>query len=244
MVFAPTSRLGCALLAAALLTACVKPKPPVAPPPDPGRDSASVHARDAEQRAVRLQLLLLERDAQVNQLQDQLDAARREVVRAMAKLQTLASRAEAASGMAEAEVALQSLHVPPGQTPPGIEEARRLIEQASQEFNKGNYAGALYLANQAKSATGAGRTVLATSDSTPLRQGEVVFALPLALQTTGRANVREGPGSGFRVLFTLDGGVPITGYSYDEQWVRVIDDAGRSGWVHFGLIARRAETGR
>src|SRR2546425_8259366 len=42
-------------------------------------------------------------------LQARLDEARQEVVRALAKLQTVASRAEAASAMAEAEIAVQSL---------------------------------------------------------------------------------------------------------------------------------------
>ena len=51
---------------------------------------------ELEQRVATVQLQLLERAAQVEELQRQLDAARREVVRAMARLQTLASRAEAA----------------------------------------------------------------------------------------------------------------------------------------------------
>jgi SH3-like domain-containing protein len=63
--------------------------------------------------------------------------------------------------------------------------------------------------------------------------------LPLALQTTGRANVRDGPGSGFKVLMTLPAGAPLTGYSYSEQWVRITEESGRSGWIYQGLIGRR-----
>src|SRR5204863_274769 len=74
------------------------PTPRTVAVPDPGRaDSVTPRNRGLEQRVARLELQRLERDAQVDQLQGQLDAARREVVRAMAKLQTLASRAEAAS---------------------------------------------------------------------------------------------------------------------------------------------------
>jgi SH3-like domain-containing protein len=72
-----------------------------------------------------------------------------------------------------------------------------------------------------------------------LRQGEVPFALPLRLQTVGRANVRVGPGSGFDVSFTLDGGASLTGFSYVEQWVRITDDSGRAGWVYQNLVGRR-----
>ena len=65
------------------------------------------------------------------------------------------------------------------------------------------------------------------------------FALPLRLQTTGRANVRDGPGANYKVLFTLEGGAAIVGYSYVDQWVRVKDDNDRSGWIHQTLIGRR-----
>jgi SH3-like domain-containing protein len=72
-----------------------------------------------------------------------------------------------------------------------------------------------------------------------LRPGEVPFALPLELQTASRANVREGPGGNFKVLFTLPAGAAITGQSYAEQWVRITDDSGRRGWVYRNLIGRR-----
>src|SRR2546430_13177739 len=119
----------------------------------------------------------------------------------MEELQTRAGRWEVASAMAEAEVTLQALQLPAGQMPPGIVEARQLLAQASDEFNKGNYGGALYLANQSKGATGAGRGALGGSDATTLRAGGVLFALPLGLQTSGRANVPQGPGAAFRVVF-------------------------------------------
>jgi len=242
MRLAPVPFVGLATCTAVLL-ACHKPQ--TAPIPDTGRaDSVTARAHDLEQRVSHLELQRLEREAQVDQLQGQLDAARREVVRAMAKLQTLASRAEAASAMAEAEVALQSLQLPDGQMPAGIVEARQLLAQASDEFNKGNYGGALYLANQSKGATGTGRGTLGGGDVTTLRAGEVLFALPLSLQTTGRANVREGPGAGFHVVFTLDAGTSVTGHSYADQWVRVTDESGRTGWVYYGLVGRRAEAAR
>src|SRR5437660_12425938 len=96
------------VLLAALLGAACRPHHPAnacaVPAP---RDTARVTqrsgvARDTalEQRAARLELKVLEQEAQVDELQNRLDDARREVVRAMAKLQSLATRAEAASGMA------------------------------------------------------------------------------------------------------------------------------------------------
>src|SRR6266545_4159560 len=214
------------------------------------RDSARVRvpprkpvaARDTalEQRTARLELKVLEQEAQVDELQSRLDDARREVVRAMAKLQSLATRAEAASGMAEAEIALQALRTANGNSPsPEWTQGSQLLQLAAAEFDNQNYAGALYLATEAKNAAAAGQRRVGGDDRQTTRSGEVPFALPLRVQTTGRANVREGPGAGFKVLFTLESGAALVAYSYVDQWVRVRDDTDRPGWIHQTLIGRR-----
>ena len=218
--------------------------PPVRAPRDTARVTQRPVVRDTalEQRAARLELKVLEQGAQVDELQSRLDDARHEVVRAMAKLQSLATRAEAASGMAEAEIALQALRAANGNnSPPSpeYEQGSQLLQLATTEFDQQNYAGALYLATEAKNAAAAGRGRVASDDRSATRRGEVSFALPLRLQTTGRANVREGPGAGFKVLFTLETGVPIIAYSYVDQWVRIRDDNDRSGWIYQTLIDRR-----
>jgi len=212
------------------------------------------HDTALESRAARLELKVLEQGAQVEELQTRLDDARREVVRAMAKLQSLATRAEAASGMAEAEIALQALRTGTGggggggggggaggsaTAPPELNQGTQLLQLSTVEFDRQNYGGALYLANEAKNAAAAGQGRLSSDDRVKPRTGEVPFALPLRLQTTGRANVREGPGSNFRVSYTLDAGAELTAYSYVDQWVRVNDQTNRAGWIHQNLIGRR-----
>ena len=240
------------LLAVALLSAAACRHPPKGntTPAHPSRDSRATPplpvVRDTalEQRAGRLELKTLEQEAQIEELQDRLDDARREVVRAMAKLQSLATRAEAASGMAEAEIALEALRSANGSgggssaASPELAQGTQLLQLATAEFDKQNYAGALYLATQAKNAAAAGQGRVTSERGTP-RTGEIPFALPLHLQTTGRANVREGPGGNFRVSYTLDGGAALTAYAYVDQWVRVADESDRPGWIHQGLIGRR-----
>jgi hypothetical protein len=214
--------------------------PPQAAPPQQQRRAQTVTVRDpdTEKRASRLEIRLLERDAQLADLQSRLDDARQEVVRAMAKLQTLASRAEAASGMAEAEVALRTLSTGGQQSPPEAAQVSRLLQQSSAEFEKENYGGALYLANQAKTLANAARGRLAATDRGAPVAGETPFALPVGLKTISRGNVREGPGTSFKVVFAADGGLGLTGYSYVDEWIRVVDDNGRSGWIIRSLVAR------
>ena len=68
------------------------------------------------------------------------------------------------------------------------------------------------------------------------RPGETSFVAELRLRTTTRANVREGPSTRFRVLFTLEPDSPVAGSSYVEGWVRIQDAEGRIGWIARSLV--------
>src|SRR6185436_17887806 len=99
-------------LVAALLTAACSGEPPVVTAPEPGVETG-----------LELQPAPTRRAAPDNSAAE----------RRMARLQSVASRAEAASGIAEAELALQSLG--------GNEataEIRKLTEDASKEFENEN----------------------------------------------------------------------------------------------------------
>ena len=100
----------------------------------------SARLSELEHRVARLQLQVLEREAQLEELQRSRDAAVEEVVRVSARLQTSASRAEAASVIAEAEIALSELQaVEPGAAE--IEPAARMIQQAAAAFDAENFGG-------------------------------------------------------------------------------------------------------
>lgn len=201
--------------------------------PPPAKDP------ELEMRLARTELRVLEREAQIEELQARLDEARLEVVRAMAKLQTLATRAEAASGLAEAELAVQGLRRRAGRDPStDVAQATQLIKMSTAEFDRQNYGGALYLANQAKSLANS-RHRAPASDHDELRSDEYAFAVPLRLRVVTVSNVRAGPGTGFRIAFTLAKGTAVVGYSSTGEWVRISDDSGRAGWIFLPLIGPR-----
>lgn len=203
-------------------------------------DPGAAVVDDLEARIGRLEIMLLERDARLEALRQSLDATRQEVVRNLAKLQSQASRAEAASGLAEAEIAVQRLERLPGGTDlTDYAEARARIEESSGEFGQGNFGGALYLATQARVL--AATAVERLSDrNREVRSDETVFATPVPLQTVDqRANVRDGPGLGHDVLATLGPGTPLIGQSYTSEWVRVIRDDGSEGWIFHTLVTGR-----
>lgn len=193
---------------------------------------------DLEARIARLEIMLLERDARIADLSGALAETRQEIVRNLAKLQSQASRAEAASGLAEAEIALQSLGRRSGADElSSYLEAEAALREGSQAFAAQNFGGALYLATQARSLAASARARLDAGSGDELRPGETVFATRVPLRTIDqRANVRLGPGLEHGIVATLDAATAVVGQSYTDEWVRIEDDQGREGWIFHTLV--------
>jgi hypothetical protein len=231
-------------IAIVLFTACAsaKPKPAVAVAPAPVKprvvhDTVIVKDPELERKLTLLELRLLEKEAQVEDLEVRLVDTRTAVVRAMAKTQTATSRAEAASGMAEAEVSLQSLRASLGQNPETM-QVTHLVKQSSLEFDRKNYGGALYLANQAKAMALAYRARGTVANRGQPVAGETSFAIPIRVKVESKGNIREGPGTTFGIAYGVEGGTLLTAFSYTEDWIRINDERGRNGWIYRGLVGR------
>ena len=246
---------------------CAKNKPPAPVPIGP--DPAAYEALEADNRRLqetvrdqdrllqekevrinRLQLQLLESDARyqskVNQIssqQDMLDEAVVEVVRAKAKLRSIESRAEAASSITEAEIALKSLRenmaVADDEPSEDYLKAETLLRMSTNEFKKENYGGALYLAGQAQSQIRAIQSNISHQADNSLIPGEVQFAQPLPLKVLRRSNLRQGPSQRSKIKRTLDADTLIVGHSYKEEWIRVHTEDGGQGWVFQTLVGGR-----
>src|SRR3989454_7358635 len=78
--------------------------------------------------------------------------SRQEVVRALAKLQTVASRAEAASAIAEAEIAVQALRAATGTQPAAGADVARSEEHTSELQSPCNLVCRLLLEKKKKKA--------------------------------------------------------------------------------------------
>ncbi len=223
------------------LSACVAAPPPPQAPSSPPAAELRIQVAELERRAALLELQLMDRDSMIDSLNARLDEALQEVVGAMGKLQSLTSRAEAASAMAEADVALQSI-TSSGRDSPESRQGLRLMQLSAGEFKRKNFGGALYLANQAKAAARA--HLLAGGRLGNMRSGETPFAVPVKLHVSGRANVRNGPGTNFAISFTAESSSTLSGLSYLGDWIRVTNDAGNEGWILRSLVVRRTDTSR
>ena len=237
-------------LAIALAACSARQAPPAAPAPvahvEPARvapETVVVRDPDLQREVFRLRMSLLERSAQYTATKQLLDEATTEVVRTMARSRTLATRAEAASAIAEAEVTLQQLRGGAGQqAPEEARQAEQALHAASTAFDAENYGGAVYLATQAKRAATAGRGRLAERGAAA-NAGEIAFAVPVPLATTTRANLRSAPGANADVVVTVPAGTPLTGYAYAQDWMRVTMADGRAAWVRQGNVRGAAPGG-
>lgn len=185
-----------------------------------------------------LYLLMLETKAHIARLNEQIETVILEVVRAKARLRSLASKAEAASNLAEAEIAVESLKRN-GETwkgDPGFTKAEQLARLSAREYDEGNYGGALYLAGEAKSLIEGARARSMNQETGPMVEGEIPFVVPLTLQLLNESKVREGPGSHFDVMFSWENGMALFGHAFKGQWVRVTNGDGVGGWVFYKSV--------
>jgi hypothetical protein len=198
-------------------------------------------SQDLELKLARAYLALLEREAQLRALQERLDLATLEVVRAMAKLRGMEGKAEAAANFAEAEIALRLLEKEPAGRgrDQDVQQAKQLMRMATDEFKKQNYAGTIYLTGRVKALSTGSQPRTPSTETTSRLEGEASFAVPLPLRATGKSNVREGPAFNQKVAFVIEDGAALTGHSQKDFWVRVSRDDGRTGWIYYNLINLR-----
>jgi hypothetical protein len=204
--------------------------------------------KDLEERIADIQFHLLEKDAQIKGLEEQLksqqkalDDAFLEVVRSKAKLRSLETKAEAASNMAEAEIAVKALKVESGagDQDADVRRAEQLLKMGAEEFKSENYGGALYLTNQAKSHIKAGQMRLRAGEGVSAHKGETPFSQPLELKLLQRANLRQDPASNGKILGRLEKGTQVLGYSTMSGWIRVGGEDGAKGWVWRSAVGAR-----
>jgi vacuolar-type H+-ATPase subunit I/STV1 len=197
-----------------------------------------------------LKMQILSHEAQVKDMarragnqQQRLDAAIIEVVRTKARLRSLESKAEAASTIAEAEIAVNALK----KRAPSVDEVTReeiaaadqLLKMSMEEFQARNFGGALYLASQAKGQVRAVQMQISVGAETAILKGEEPFSQPLPLTLIKNSNLRKGPGLDEKILATLSKGTQVTGYAYKESWVKVKTKDGMTGWLFQSLVEVR-----
>jgi hypothetical protein len=249
---------GCAAVAAllaALVSACASAPP--APPPEPAPAPPPVAmpapaptcppCEDQSAEIARLQQELARRDAELRDLQAQrrdqaraLQETTKQATRAKVKLRRLATQADAASYVAEVEIALEAARAGPGAAAraPLLTLAEQMLASSSASFARGDYGVAMDFAAQAEQLALAGGGLAA--DGTAARaNAEARFDPPVRLRAGIESNLRRGPRARAKTIGVLQEGTPVVARGYRDGWLQVETEDGRSGWMHQSVVATR-----
>ena len=196
---------------------------------------------DEQSREIaRLRQDLAARDAEVRDLRssqrDQtkvLQESTREATRAKVKLRRLATQAEAASYIAEVEVALESLRSSLGTTAtvPMAELARGILESTAAPFAQGQYGAATDRAAQAEQLIAVAAEDQVRPASRTRVPGEVPLQVAVALKVIADSNLRRQPLAKAPVVGVLKKNSPLVARAYKGGWLFVESEDGRFGWV-------------
>ena len=249
-------RLRIVLGACVVVTACATPPappppepapPPIAaPPPIVAPEPACPACADRSDEIARLRQELATRDAELKELRssqrEQVKAVQestREVTRARARLRRLATQADAASYLAEVEVALQALRATPqaGQSPL-LPLAQAFLDAAQQPFAQADYGAAMDRASQAE------QLIAAVADSTPAASrsrvtGEVLLQVSIPLRASADSRLRREPQPRAPVVAGLRKDSALVAHAYKGTWMRVETEDGKFGWIPQAELAAR-----
>ena len=194
---------------------------------------------DQSQEIIRLRQELATRETELRDLRSsQRDQGRviqestREVTRAKAKLRRLATQADAASYIAEVEVALAGQRSPPANAAPLLALAQALLDSTAVPFAQADYATAMDRAAQAEQLV----AVVADSGapSSPSRSrapSEILLQVTIPLRSAVDTRLRREPQAKAPVVTAVKKDSALLAHAYKGSWMRVETEDGQVGWI-------------
>jgi hypothetical protein len=238
----------------ALVAACATPPPPEpvtpaplpVPPPFAPPEPVCPACVDRSDEIARLRQELATREAELKDLRasqrEQVKAVQestREVTRAKARIRRLATQADAASYVAEVEVALEAARAtPPTSQSPLLGLAQAFLEAAQAPFAQGDYASAMDRAAQAE------QLIAAAAEGAPGASrsrvtGEVLLQVRIPLKSRAESTLRREPAQRAAVVATLPKDTSLVAHAYKGAWMHVETEDGRFGWLPQASLAAR-----
>jgi hypothetical protein len=203
------------------------------------RAETTTNCTEELQEIGRLREQLAWKDAEISRLQAHREARVKELeettvqaARAEVKLRRVASEAEVASQLAEAEVALQVR--PDASASPLQGLARQLLDKALATFQRGEHSEAADLTAQARQLIDMQLANAATPDRKAAPESSFKVAIPLRIQVDTR--LRRQPGTGADVLAILPAATPVTALGFHGLWLQVQTPNRTTGWVSSELV--------
>jgi hypothetical protein len=221
------------------------PSPPPAPPPVPAKVQVCPVCEDSSAEIARLRQELANREAELRDLRAQqrdqsrvLQETTKQATRAKVKLRRLANQADAASYLAEVEVALESARSAPGarSRAPLLALAQQILESSSAPFAQRDYGTAMDLAAQAEQLAATVGGNAAQSATGARSTAETPFDATIRLRATIESNLRQHPGDGALSISVLPEGTRLVATAHRNGWLKVETEDGRSGWMYQSVV--------
>lgn len=215
------------------------------PPPVTAAAPESCLAQQSE--IERLQQLLAEKEALIRSQQahqqDQareLQATTSQATRAQIKLRRMATQPDAASTLAEVEVAMETLKS--SKTTAAQQalqsQAQRLLDAASAAYAKDDFATAVDRATQSREIIDMVKGQPAGNASSA-RRVAVTFQAPIPLRTRIDCNLRHLPRGNAAIRKVLKKNSTLMALAYQGNWLRIQTEDGDTGWVLNTLVEAR-----
>ncbi len=64
----------------------------------------------------------------------------------------------------------------------------------------------------------------------------LIQKIPAVITRNNKCNIRSGPGTGFKILFAVDKGIPFKILKRKGNWIRIEHSDGDKGWIHKSLV--------
>lgn len=214
----------------------------------PAPAAPSMICEEPQREIARLQQLLADKEAEINSLRAQqqeqgklLKETTSQAARAEVKLRRFATEADAASLLAQVEVAMAKLRSTPGAERDAAQqgEAQRILDGASAAFAKGEYDASVDLATQARQFIDMLADIRNGSGADKRATSEVPFKAAIALRMKVDGNLRRQPRANAAVLGVLQKAAPVTARAYQGEWLQVQTEDGSLGWVLNSLVEAR-----
>ena len=185
----------------------------------------------------RLQLQLLAKQAEINQLLISHERVLQEAVRANTRLRSFDSRADTVATIAEATMTIENAKQTAGEAQqPALIHAEKLLDSSRKEMRAGNLDAASYLATKALSLAQPPAQTASHAQNNKSGEPEALFVVPIAMRVKKTSNVREMPRIDSKTLFQLNSGIEVKALGYSDLWIQIITQLGQQGWIYYSLL--------
>ena len=165
-----------------------------------------------------------------------------EISRTKNKLHRLATQPEAASKIAEVEIAINAARQAVFDESDAVFQllAQRLLDAAMVAYRQKDYSGAMNHAAQSGELIDAianpARKALESQDAT------LIFRISIPLLVTRTISLRADPTDHSRVIGSLEKDTPLTATAYSGNWLRVQTRDDLSGWIQSQSVDVRVDS--